>query len=86
MRRIIQHETNPPVIPYLGMYLTDLVFIEEGNPKKVAGTSLINYGKCRLVAGAVKKIQNYQQMGYNFKRLPQIQVNNPTITSGADIP
>jgi len=80
MRRIIQHETNPPVIPYLGMYLTDLVFIEEGNPKKVAGTSLINYGKCRLVAGAVKKIQNYQQMGYNFKRLPQIQIRLANLT------
>lgn len=59
------------------MYLTDIVFIEEGNPKQIPGTNLINYHKCRLVANAVRKIMTYQQMGYAFKKVPEICVCLP---------
>lgn len=30
--REIIHSANPPVIPFLGFYLTDLTFLEDGNP------------------------------------------------------
>lgn len=26
------HEAKPPCLPYIGVYLQDLIFIEEGNP------------------------------------------------------
>jgi len=62
--------TNPPVIPYLGMYLSDLVFIEEGNPNKIG--DLINYSKCRAISGAIKKIQQYQQKGPALQKVQSI--------------
>jgi son of sevenless-like protein len=44
-------QVNPPCIPYLGLYLTDLTFIEDGNPKYVTveGNKLVNFVKCRGV-------------------------------------
>jgi hypothetical protein len=44
MRNAIK-SVNPPLIPYLGMYQTDLLMIDQGNPDEVAG--LINYTKYR---------------------------------------
>lgn len=38
----------PPTVPHLGMFLTDLVFIEEGAPDIVDG--LINFEKHRKIA------------------------------------
>eukprot|EP01127_Copromyxa_protea_P024306 TRINITY_DN947_c0_g2_i1.p1 TRINITY_DN947_c0_g2~~TRINITY_DN947_c0_g2_i1.p1 ORF type:complete len:1349 (+),score=267.90 TRINITY_DN947_c0_g2_i1:516-4049(+) len=72
MRDVIGN-TDPPVIPYLGMYLSDLVFIEEGNQKRLGPNKLINYYKCRLVSASIKKIQQYQQKGYAFDEVKIMQ-------------
>ncbi len=45
--REAMHKSDPPCIPYLGMYLMDLVFIEESTPDFSDG--LINFSKLRMV-------------------------------------
>jgi hypothetical protein len=64
-------EADPPCVPYLGYYLTDLTFIEEGNPDLTVG--LINIYKRQLVSEAILGMQQYQQIAYNFHPVPQIQ-------------
>jgi hypothetical protein len=41
MLRTAIHTANPPVIPYLGIYLSDLTFIEDGNPDEVDGLQIL---------------------------------------------
>jgi hypothetical protein len=36
-----------PTLPYLGIYLTDLTFIEEGNKNEI-GSGMINWNKVRF--------------------------------------
>eukprot|EP00211_Chloroparvula_japonica_P003962 CAMPEP_0119131810 /NCGR_PEP_ID=MMETSP1310-20130426/10655_1 /TAXON_ID=464262 /ORGANISM="Genus nov. species nov., Strain RCC2339" /LENGTH=717 /DNA_ID=CAMNT_0007122403 /DNA_START=151 /DNA_END=2304 /DNA_ORIENTATION=+ len=56
--REILHASEPPTLPYLGVFLTDLTFVEEGNPDKVGG--LINFKKRILVYNVLSEIQSYQ--------------------------
>lgn len=49
-----------PCIPYMGLYLQDLTFIEDGNPNKLPNTSLINFTKRKMVYEVVEKIRNFQ--------------------------
>jgi len=64
---------NPPVLPYLGMYLTDLTFIEEGNKNFVGG--LINFQKQRLIASAIQDILVYQDKEYQFPANETLMAN-----------
>eukprot|EP00762_Andalucia_godoyi_P001105 ANDGO_01991.mRNA.1 Ras guanine nucleotide exchange factor J len=57
------HNANPPCVPYLGMYLTDLTFIDEGN-KNMVRENMVNFSKCRLIAQVIREIQTYQQTPY----------------------
>jgi len=56
---------KPPCIPYIGLYLTDLTFIEEGNEDHVDGRKdLINFEKFRMVSAIIKQILLYQTTPY----------------------
>lgn len=50
-RRIIA-SVKPPCIPYIGIYLTDLTFIRDGNPNDimVEENKLINFSKRRMLS------------------------------------
>lgn len=67
---------QPPGIPYLGVYLTDLTFIDDGNPNFLAspkeGKDLINFNKRKMVYNVIEKIQQFQQSGYNLQPVHQI--------------
>ncbi|CAB4031438.1 ras-specific guanine nucleotide-releasing factor 1-like [Paramuricea clavata] len=58
--------SNPPCIPYLGFYLTDLAFIEEGTSVKNEN-GLINFSKMRMIAQVVEEIRQYQEIRYNIQ-------------------
>jgi len=64
-------QVNPPCLPYIGIYLTDLTFIEEGNRNKIG--DLINCSKLRLIAQVVNTIQLFQQESYHFREIPLIR-------------
>jgi len=58
------HTADPPCLPYLGVYLTDLTFIEDGNKDFLNG--LINFRKRQLVYGIISEVQLYQQTHYDI--------------------
>ena len=62
---------NGACIPYLGMYLTDLTFIEDGNPDKTG--ALHNFSKRIFVSNVIQEIQQYQQSPYVLKPVLAIQ-------------
>lgn len=66
-------ELKPPAIPFLGVYLTDLTFIELGNPGFLPDTHYINFEKRRKVYSLIREIQFYQQVPYLFPAIPAIQ-------------
>ncbi len=47
-----------PAIPFIGVYLTDLTFIEEGHKNtSTANDNLINFTKRRQTAETIRKIR-----------------------------
>lgn len=60
-----------PCVPYIGLFQTDLTFIEEGNPTKCG--DLINWQKCKLLAGVIRGINEYRMNSYSLVNIPWIQ-------------
>ena len=52
------HNAQQPLIPYMGVYLTDLTFINDGNPNRIDG--LINFRKRELVYRVIDEFRQYQ--------------------------
>jgi son of sevenless-like protein len=75
--RAIIKTDDPPVIPYIGVYLADLTFIEDGNPSKIHHEQLgelINFAKMKMLDGVIQDINMYQQAPYKLEPVPKIQM------------
>ena len=67
------HAADPPCIPFFGVYLTDLTFIEDGMPGVIKKTDMINFSKRAKTAEVIREIQTYQNVSYPFKAVPELQ-------------
>jgi len=70
--RLQMSDVSPPCVPYIGTYLGDLTFIEDGNPDWING-NMINWEKRKLQYTILSKIDQYQRTAYNFRRVVDIQ-------------
>jgi len=66
------HNIQPPCIPYMGMYLSDLTFLNDGNPKYLEN-GYINFDKCRRMSAVIREIIQYQQTPYCLLKHEEIQ-------------
>ncbi|KAI1757732.1 ras GEF [Xylaria castorea] len=67
------HAANPPCIPFFGVYLTDLTFIEDGIPSIMKKTNMINFAKRAKTAEVIRDIQQYQNAPYSLQPVPELQ-------------
>nr|POF14258.1 cell division control protein 25 [Quercus suber] len=67
------HKANPPCIPFFGIYLTDLTFIEDGIPSIIKKTQLINFAKRAKTAEVIRDIQQYQNVPYGLQPVTELQ-------------
>ncbi|KAF9152091.1 hypothetical protein BG015_005782 [Linnemannia schmuckeri] len=68
------HSANPPCVPFVGVYLTDLVMIQDGNPDFLKGAEQhINFAKRVSTAEVIREIQQYQSVPYCLTTVPEIQ-------------
>ena len=70
---------NPPCIPFVGMYLTDLTFVDDGNPMtrrlstEDGPMTLINFDKHMKTAKIISDLQRFQ-VPYRFTEVPELQI------------
>jgi len=77
MYRQVLAASTPPCIPYLGVYLTDLTFMDENSDnipiKTLNGpVNLINFAKRKMVYNVISLVQQYQNTTYNLQPVHQI--------------
>lgn len=74
------HDHVPPCLPFVGTYLTDLTFVDAGNPatKQLPGlgdsegVSVINFDKHTRTAKIIGELQRFQ-IPYRLTEVPELQ-------------
>ncbi|KAJ1557563.1 Rap guanine nucleotide exchange factor 6, partial [Cladochytrium tenue] len=62
---------QPPIVPFLPIYLKDLTFINDGNASKVDG--MVNFDKLRMMGARVKDMLTFARIAYAFEADPAAQ-------------
>ncbi|XP_019851329.1 PREDICTED: uncharacterized protein LOC100638387 isoform X1 [Amphimedon queenslandica] len=70
LREDLKKASNP-CIPYLGLYMSDLTFLDNGNPN-FHRDNLINFSKCRLIYHQIRDLILRQDKSYNFEEVPAL--------------
>ncbi|CAG7963862.1 unnamed protein product [Penicillium nalgiovense] len=61
-----------PCVPFLGLFLKDLTFIEDGNPA-MTPEGLINFHKYTMLASTIHEIQRLKEAPYSLRPIPELQ-------------
>lgn len=69
---LISHSIHFPLY-YTGVFLTDLVFVEDGNLDYKPNTDLINYQKLLFISSILNYLNKCKQQKYNFTQIPKVQ-------------
>ena len=64
--RKLHREAHAPLVPYTGIFLSDLVSIEEGN-KKHKDDGTVNFAKLMRLSNAIDNILLYQRTRYEIQ-------------------
>ena len=70
----------PPCLPFIGIYLTDLTFVDAGNhatrilrgPTPDSSISVINFDKHMMTARIISELQRFQIL-YRLQEVPELQ-------------
>ncbi|CAF1602417.1 unnamed protein product, partial [Didymodactylos carnosus] len=62
---------DPPAVPYLGLYLSDLSFIEESTPD-ISEKCMINFSKMRMKTHIISEVRRFQSMPFKIKHNPRV--------------
>eukprot|EP00298_Acanthocystis_sp_HF-20_P015741 c21246_g1_i1.p1 GENE.c21246_g1_i1~~c21246_g1_i1.p1 ORF type:complete len:757 (-),score=233.91 c21246_g1_i1:71-2341(-) len=67
---------QPPFVPFIGIFLTDLIYIDQANPTFLVheGKDLINFQKCRQLYKAIKHIRLSQQTKYDIIQKEELSI------------
>jgi len=76
--RVALARREPPCIPFLGQFLTDLTFIADGNPDTVKTDEeepreLINWSKRQAYCTVIESVIYYQQTHFNLRTSEPLQ-------------
>ncbi|KAJ3295590.1 hypothetical protein HK104_002494 [Borealophlyctis nickersoniae] len=63
--REIEHEAKPPFIPFFGLIIKDLTFMNDGN-QKILSNGLINFEKLRMIFNVINTIRSFQRQKFPF--------------------
>jgi len=94
--RSVLNTCQPPCVPYLGVFLQDLTFIEDGNrtfkDDQEAGTEgesaqdrVVNFEKMRRLAKVIQDIQQFQQTPYCLKTVDVLMQYLTRFTQGLNV-
>ncbi|KAI8802580.1 ras guanine nucleotide exchange factor domain-containing protein [Cladochytrium replicatum] len=71
--RSFLRNSAPPCLPFLGLYLTDLTFTEDGNPNTRDRGRLINFDKYLKKSKIVQDLQRFQSLSYPLVEVVELQ-------------
>ncbi|KAF9464143.1 ras guanine nucleotide exchange factor domain-containing protein [Collybia nuda] len=69
--RQLMASVTPPCVPFIGVFLSTLQFIQDGNPDLLPG-GLINFRKRQKASEVINDIKRWQAQPFNFTPIPAV--------------
>ncbi|KAF9013345.1 ras guanine nucleotide exchange factor domain-containing protein [Cyathus striatus] len=70
--RQLMASVTPPCVPFIGVFLSTLQFIQDGNPDNLPG-GMVNFRKRQKASEVINDIKRWQAQPFNLQPVPSIQ-------------